>query len=123
MLRCIFFTTTTKKRCALIEYSSKNLKLCTGSTCASCTPCTVLSVYRTRRLHLELTKQISAHFVSFCVILIQRYSREEFFFWGGGGGRNAILFCRLIVKGTVRPDWICMRVVSLESPLKAHQPL
>ncbi len=26
-------------------------------------------------------------------------------------------------KGTVRPDWICMRVVSLESPLKAHQPL
>jgi hypothetical protein len=25
--------------------------------------------------------------------------------------------------GTVRPDWICMRVVSLESPLKAHQPL
>jgi hypothetical protein len=27
------------------------------------------------------------------------------------------------LKGTVRPDWICMRVVSLESPLKAHQPL
>ncbi len=27
------------------------------------------------------------------------------------------------IKGTVRPDWICMRVVSLESPLKAHQPL
>jgi hypothetical protein len=26
-------------------------------------------------------------------------------------------------KGTVRPDWICMRVVSLESPLKGHQPL
>ncbi len=26
-------------------------------------------------------------------------------------------------KGTVRPDWICMRVVSLESPLKVHQPL
>jgi hypothetical protein len=25
--------------------------------------------------------------------------------------------------GTVRPDWICMRVVSLESPLKGHQPL
>jgi hypothetical protein len=24
---------------------------------------------------------------------------------------------------TVRPDWICMRVVSLESPLKRHQPL
>jgi hypothetical protein len=29
----------------------------------------------------------------------------------------------LILKGTVRPDWICMRVVSLESPLKGHQPL
>ena len=27
------------------------------------------------------------------------------------------------IKGTVRPDCICMRVVSLESPLKAHQPL
>ena len=26
-------------------------------------------------------------------------------------------------KGTVRPDWICMGVVSLESPLKGHQPL
>ncbi len=26
-------------------------------------------------------------------------------------------------KVTVRPDWICMRVVSLESPLKGHQPL
>ncbi len=26
-------------------------------------------------------------------------------------------------KGTVRSDWICMRVVSLESPLKGHQPL
>ncbi len=24
------------------------------------------------------------------------------------------------VKGTVRPDWICMRVVPLESPLKVH---
>ncbi len=28
-----------------------------------------------------------------------------------------------IIKGTVRPDWICMRVVSLKSPLKGHQPL
>ncbi len=27
------------------------------------------------------------------------------------------------IEGTVRPDWICMRVVSLESPLKGHQPL
>jgi hypothetical protein len=26
-------------------------------------------------------------------------------------------------KGTVWPDWICMRVVPLESPLKGHQPL
>ncbi len=29
----------------------------------------------------------------------------------------------LILTGTVRPDWICRRVVSLESPLKGHQPL
>ncbi len=34
---------------------------------------------------------------------------------------NVILF--YLFKGTVRPDWIYMRVVSLESPLKAHQPL
>ncbi len=27
------------------------------------------------------------------------------------------------IKGTVRPDWICMRVVSMERPLKGHQPL
>jgi hypothetical protein len=27
------------------------------------------------------------------------------------------------LKGTVRPDWICMRVVPLESPLKGPQPL
>jgi hypothetical protein len=27
------------------------------------------------------------------------------------------------LKGTVRPDWICMKVVPLESPLKGHQPL
>ncbi len=26
-------------------------------------------------------------------------------------------------KGTVRPDWIWMRVVPLDSPLKGHQPL
>ncbi len=25
--------------------------------------------------------------------------------------------------GTVRPDWICMRVVSLDGALKSHQPL
>jgi hypothetical protein len=28
-----------------------------------------------------------------------------------------------LFKGSVRPDWICMRVVSLQSPLKGHQPL
>jgi hypothetical protein len=27
------------------------------------------------------------------------------------------------LKGTVRPDWICIRVVSLERTLKGHQPL
>jgi hypothetical protein len=26
-------------------------------------------------------------------------------------------------NGTVRPVWICTRVVPLESPLKGHQPL
>jgi hypothetical protein len=26
-------------------------------------------------------------------------------------------------KGTIQPDWICMRVVSLKSPFKGHQPL
>ncbi len=31
--------------------------------------------------------------------------------------------CLGCFKGTVRPDWICMRVVPLESPLKGHQPL
>jgi hypothetical protein len=30
---------------------------------------------------------------------------------------------KMKVKGTVWPDWICMRVVPLESPLKGHQPL
>jgi hypothetical protein len=28
-----------------------------------------------------------------------------------------------LFKGTVRPDWIRMRVVLLESPFKGHQPL
>jgi hypothetical protein len=35
--------------------------------------------------------------------------------------RQAVL--RVSFKGTVRPDWICMRVVSLGPPLKGHQPL
>jgi hypothetical protein len=36
------------------------------------------------------------------------------------------IFCEDILsylKGTVWPDWICIRVVSLESPLKGHQLL
>ncbi len=33
------------------------------------------------------------------------------------------IFSFFCFEGTVRPDWICMRVVSLESPLKGHQPL
>jgi hypothetical protein len=32
------------------------------------------------------------------------------------------IFCNYRL-GTVRPDWICMRVVSLKSPSKGHQPL
>ncbi len=27
------------------------------------------------------------------------------------------------IKGTIRPDWICMRVAPLDSPLKGYQPL
>jgi hypothetical protein len=27
----------------------------------------------------------------------------------------------LLIKGTVRPDWICMRVVPLDGPLKVHK--
>ncbi len=44
----------------------------------------------------------------------------------GGGGGEMKSVCVPVVqnfKGTVRPDWICMRVVSLENPLKGHQPL
>jgi hypothetical protein len=36
---------------------------------------------------------------------------------------NPDLWMSAKFKGTVRPDWICMRLVSLESPLKGHQPL
>ncbi len=32
-------------------------------------------------------------------------------------------YARVTLKGTVQPDWICMKVVSLESPLKGHQLL
>ena len=28
-----------------------------------------------------------------------------------------------LIKGTIRPDWISLRVVSLDGPLKGHQPL
>ncbi len=34
-----------------------------------------------------------------------------------------LAFLKALIKGSVRPDWICMRVVPLESPLKGHQPL
>ncbi len=37
--------------------------------------------------------------------------------------RGGFVSVNFIFKGTVRPDWICMRVVPLESPLKGHQPL
>jgi hypothetical protein len=40
-----------------------------------------------------------------------------------GSAAMILLLCGLVFKGTVRPDWICMRVVSLESSLKRHQPL
>ncbi len=37
---------------------------------------------------------------------------------------SAVIFFQfLVIKGTVRPDWICMRVVPLESPLKGYHPL
>ncbi len=42
-------------------------------------------------------------------------SKEKIlFFW---------FFKNVLFKGTVRPDWICMRVVPLDSPLKGLQPL
>ncbi len=37
--------------------------------------------------------------------------------------KDVLLYFFIFFKGTVRPDWICMRVVPLESPLKGHQPL
>jgi hypothetical protein len=37
--------------------------------------------------------------------------------------KDCLLEHNSVLKGTVRPDWICMRVVSLKSPLKGHQPL
>ncbi len=37
--------------------------------------------------------------------------------------REKILVWENPLKGTVWQDWICMRVVSLKSPLKGHQPL
>ncbi len=47
--------------------------------------------------------------------------------WSGNFSRNthvsAIIRRSETFKGTVQPDWICMRVVPLESPLKGHQPL
>ncbi len=36
---------------------------------------------------------------------------------------NTLIIERQILKGTVRPDWIILRVVSLERPWKRHQPL
>jgi hypothetical protein len=37
--------------------------------------------------------------------------------------KNSYHVMSSVIKGTVRPDWICMRVVSLESTLNGHQPL
>ncbi len=37
--------------------------------------------------------------------------------------RSPLFFVHYNLKGTVRPDWIEMRVVSLKSPWKGHQPL
>jgi hypothetical protein len=44
---------------------------------------------------------------------IQAYSAADDF---GGGWVES-------VKGTVRPDWICMTVVPLDKPRKGHQLL
>ena len=59
---------------------------------------------------------------SFCFIILKKLYLCPFpffnvpkFFWH--------LYPCEDLKGTVRPDWICMRVVSLKSPLKAHQTL
>ncbi len=47
----------------------------------------------------------------------KNYSANNFMY------RRHFICCCWFLKGTVRPDWICMRMVSLESPLKGHQPL
>jgi hypothetical protein len=36
---------------------------------------------------------------------------------------RSLQYIFICFTGTVRPDWICRRVVSLENPLKGHQPL
>jgi hypothetical protein len=41
----------------------------------------------------------------------------------GANAKKLNIFPLSQVQGTVGPDWICMRVVSLESPLKGHQGL
>jgi hypothetical protein len=50
----------------------------------------------------------------------ERYPPTEMF---TKSRETVLMFYQFLLKGTVRPDWICMRVVSLESPLKGHQPL
>ncbi len=51
------------------------------------------------------------------------YCTENRIFFSAMKCINCLRVVRTFFKGTVRPDWICMRVVSLESPLKGHQPL
>ncbi len=61
-------------------------------------------------------------------VLLSFAKRTHLFVYAEAGDflyRSRILGCNRekSLKGTVRPDWICMRVVSLKSPLKGHQPL
>jgi hypothetical protein len=53
---------------------------------------------------------------------LQQCAVEEFFKFRKN--RMLSIMCQAcLFKGTVRPDWICMRVLPLESPLKGYQPL
>jgi hypothetical protein len=56
--------------------------------------------------HYELLCTVKNKFRKYCISNL----------WHGG-------YLKAVLKGTVRPDWICMRVVPLDRPWKEHQPL
>ncbi len=38
-------------------------------------------------------------------------------------GSRLYIYFQAVIKGIVQPDWICMRVVSMDRPWNWHQPL